>query len=65
MANAKLVTLIETTSKRGTGKEGDPYREVKEWWTFDGELVVEWDEWYEEELRVKRDNKNEGASDES
>lgn len=56
---AKLVTLIETTSLRGAGKNNDPYREVKEWWTLDGELVVEWDRWYEQELRTERDNKKE------
>ena len=49
--DAKLVTLIETTSKCGAGKENDPIREVKEWWTLDGLLVIEWDSWYEEELR--------------
>lgn len=59
MANAKIVVLIETTSLRGIGKKEDPSREVKEWWTLDGKLVVERDEWYEEELRTGRDNKKE------
>lgn len=53
---AKIVTLIETISKIGSGKNNDPYRELREWWTFDGDLVVEWDSWYEEELRKKEES---------
>lgn len=43
---AKLVELIETEERRGSGtSESDPVRMVKQWFTKSGELVVEWDEW--------------------
>lgn len=38
---AKLVELIETEAKRGMGTHHDPVRVVPQWWTTDGELVVE------------------------
>ena len=42
----RLVTLIEITlARRGRGIEGDPVRIVTQWWTTDGVLVVEKDEW--------------------
>lgn len=42
--------LIYTEERRGLGKEGDPVRMVKQWWTKDGQLVVEKDEWLEREI---------------
>lgn len=50
---AELVELIYTEEKRGTGKDGDPVRLVKQWWTKDGQLVVEKDEWLEYEISKK------------
>src|SRR5690606_9910991 len=47
---AELVELIYTEERRGLGKEGDPVRMVKQWWTKDGQLVVEKDEWLEREV---------------
>lgn len=38
---AKLVTLIETTDLCGQGVKGDPVRRVRQWFTTEGELVVE------------------------
>ena len=43
--SAKLVELIETEELRGSGKEDDVFRRVKQWWTKEGELVAERDEW--------------------
>lgn len=39
--------LIYTEEKRGLGRKEDPIRIVKQWWTKDGKLVVEKDEWLE------------------
>ena len=47
--SAKLVELIETVSLRGTGSDADVYRNVTQWWTKDGDLVSEKDEWKLEE----------------
>jgi hypothetical protein len=35
------VHLIETSDRRGTGRNDDPVRMVRQWWTLDGEFVVE------------------------
>jgi hypothetical protein len=45
MKSAKLVELIETATLRGTGKDGDVCRNVTQWWTKEGDLLVERDEW--------------------
>jgi hypothetical protein len=46
MDGAKVVRLIHTTLlRRGAGTEGDPVRTIDQWWTLDGELVVERDPW--------------------
>ena len=38
---AKIVEMIETDERRGTGREGDPMRRVYQLWTKDGRLVHE------------------------
>lgn len=38
---AKLVSLIETNDRRGTGTAKDPYRLVKQLFATDGTLVME------------------------
>ena len=49
---ARLVYLIETDDTRGLGTKGDPVRGVRQWYTVDGELVVEaYDKWGREESR--------------
>jgi hypothetical protein len=46
MDTCKVIQLIETTLTRaGEGKEGDPIRTIKQYWTLDGELVAEYDTW--------------------
>ncbi len=53
--SAKLVELIETDELLGTGKEGDVFRRVRQWWTKEGELVVEWDDWKDDQLSNRLD----------
>jgi len=50
---AKLVTLIETTEKRGEGVSGDPIRPMVQYWTTDGKLVFEKDEWEDSKSKKK------------
>lgn len=39
--NARVIQVIETTALRGEGTEEDKYREVKQYWDFDGKLLAE------------------------
>ena len=48
---SKLVVLIQSLEKRGAGVVGDPVRTVQTFWTVDGELVFEKDE-YKPEVPV-------------
>lgn len=48
---AKLIQVIETERKVGTGREDDPYRTVKQFWSPEGELLMEDDDWQANELR--------------
>lgn len=43
--SAKMVELIEAEEHIGAGKKGDPFRTIKRWYTKDGQMVVERDEW--------------------
>lgn len=53
MDSAKVVQLIETTIlRRGKGTDGDPIRIITQWWTLEGELVVERDAWTEDQKRM-------------
>jgi hypothetical protein len=46
MDGAKVVQLIHTSLlRRGAGVANDPVRIIDQWWTMDGELVVERDPW--------------------
>ena len=36
---AETVTVIKTVTVVGTGTEGDPVREVIQYWSHDGELI--------------------------
>ena len=36
---SKIIPVIQISSKRGTGNEGDPIREVLEYWDIDGKLL--------------------------
>jgi hypothetical protein len=43
---AKLIQVIETYERRGLGKEEDPVRTIKQFYSTDGELLMEEkDEW--------------------
>jgi len=39
--SAKVVPVIVTEALRGIGTENDPVRIVKQYWSFDGELLAE------------------------
>lgn len=39
--SAKVIQVIETISIRGRGTEDDPVRAVKQFWSFEGELLAE------------------------
>ncbi len=56
---AKLVSVIETSAKRGDGTFGNPYRRVQQWWSTDGPLLAERDPWLDDELlRLTRGEPN-------
>lgn len=54
---AKIIELIETEDRRGTGTDKDPMRLVSQLWTKDGQLVAEYDvcgdNWYRYNGRAK------------
>lgn len=39
--SAKIEQVIVTRALKGSGTENDPYREVVQYWSFDGELLFE------------------------
>ncbi len=43
MDTARMLTVIETTARRGSGECGDPIRVVTRYWTTDGKLLFEID----------------------
>lgn len=45
---ARVIQVIETVSVRGKGTEEDMCRPVKQYWSFDGELLAENDPCSEE-----------------
>lgn len=46
--SARVIQVIETVSVRGKGTEEDMCRPVKQYWSFDGELLAENDPCAEE-----------------
>lgn len=41
MHETRVIQVIETYDRRGLGKEDDPIRCVKQFWSLDGELLME------------------------
>ena len=41
MKSATLEVVIKTISRKGDGTKNNPYREVVQCWTLDGELLCE------------------------
>ena len=37
---AEVISVIKTVALKGAGTENDPCREVIQYWTLDGELIV-------------------------
>jgi hypothetical protein len=42
MSGARIAEFIVTDDLRGRGTDDDPYVRVRQLWTKDGKLVVEW-----------------------
>lgn len=45
MAHSEIIEVIKTTSSIGAGVEGDPCRELVEYFTKDGSLLFRDDQW--------------------
>jgi hypothetical protein len=41
--SVRIIKVIETKSLRGDGTLNDPFREVIQYWSFDGKLLSEHD----------------------
>lgn len=41
--SAKVIQVIETKAARGSGTDGQPCREVTEYWSLDGKKLAERD----------------------
>lgn len=60
--SAKVIQVIETTiERRGAGKDGDPIRIIRQYWSFDGALLAEVDPWKSGELRDPNHDDRPGA----
>jgi hypothetical protein len=53
MAHSEIVELIVTTSSVGNGTGGDPFREITEYFTKDGERLFTVDKWREARQQVE------------
>jgi len=51
----KVIQVIFTDCLRGSGVEGNPFRNIVQYWSLDGELLAERDQWQEDEDRKRRD----------
>ncbi len=43
----RVIKVIVVTKSAGTGTEDDPFRPVKQYWSFKGELLAEFDHFKE------------------
>lgn len=48
--SARVIKVIETKSTRGVGTSANPVRLVTQYWSLDGELLAEKDEFMREKL---------------
>ena len=47
--SARVIQVVETNlTRHGDGSEENPWRVVRQYWTFDGELLAEVDAWADE-----------------
>jgi hypothetical protein len=50
----RVIQVIETNlMKRGKGVEGDPVRTIKQYYSLDGELLWEVDQWENEQKKAE------------
>jgi|GEM_PF-1718171 hypothetical protein len=40
---ARVIQVIQTTTRRGDGTEGSPVRIIQQYWNFEGKLLAEYD----------------------
>ena len=52
----KVIQVIENFEKRGSGKDGDPVREIYQLLTIDGKLIMEHDPSPKEEKPKEKKN---------
>ena len=51
---ARVIKVIVTdNATRGRGTDADPVRVLRQIWTLDGQLIVEIDEWANEQVRKR------------
>ena len=55
---AEVMQVIKTESLRGLGTGKDPVRIVKQYWSFDGLLLAENDDYSNEEKQIGEQAKN-------
>ena len=55
---AKVIQVIVTEEYRGAGIVGDPYRNVPQYWDFEGELLAEKDDFDKHETKILVLNSN-------
>lgn len=53
LRSAKVVQLIETDALAGDGTEGNPFRRIIQYWTFEGVLKASFDQWQKEQEFTK------------
>ena len=51
MRSAEVIQVIKTESAIGSGKTNDPFRPLIEYWSLDGNLLAEKDEWDKSNVR--------------
>ena len=54
MEGCKVVQIIEATSCRGEGTPTNPHRRIVQYWTFDGKLLFEFDNWVDRNFGVQQ-----------
>ena len=42
--SVKVISVVEVKAKRGMGIEGDPVREITQYWDMDGKFLAERDD---------------------
>lgn len=54
MQEAKVIRVIVTKCLIGKGEHGDPFRDITQYWEFDGTLLAEVDPWKESQIQEEK-----------